>query len=160
MFQLTLATICALTALAPLSTVAQGPRGTGARSEPIVSVNPNGEATSAILDHLITSATESGDTVLVISRAGARESARYAERRLQNALARLIDQSTRLKQGQVVGALGTRTESDGAVEFYLAGELVFVARLRKNSDFSVDCCGDDGAYFPWFRGKSKYSIPR
>jgi hypothetical protein len=132
------------------------------RELPLRATHLDGEYTSYILDHLIARARESRGTIIVISRLGATENRRFNQRRLHNALTRLIDYSSGLPPSQVVGAIGLRTPAEGVVEFYLNGTLHYVVSFRKDRDFIVDCCWEDEgnpSYYPDFKGRSKYQFP-
>ena len=130
--------------------------------EPFRGTYKYGEGTSTLFDEIITEATTSHAAVFVLSRLGAKEDRKYNNRRLHNALVRLVDYPSGLPRSQVIGAIGERTSSTGILEIYLGGVLVYVVDFEKNRDFAVDCCWEDEpspAYYPDFKGLSKYMFP-
>ena len=123
---------------------------------PFTTKGDAGDETSSILDMIISQARRSEGVVIIISRLGEGEiSETLHRRRLHNAWVRLVCYSTPIPREKVVTAMGDRVKGLGQVEFYYQGRLVYIAKLFKEQDFSVDCCGQDSRYYPWYKGNER-----
>jgi len=97
------------------------------------------EGAMARLDFIAIAAEKSGEdeTVIIIARLGSGESSRGL---IAGRLRQVADYlSRRLPRDRVVTAEGARVRGLGQLEFYVAGKLHSVFRLRRNRDLVKGC---------------------
>ena len=127
--------------------------------KPVVTSGRSSEENSALLDVVIDLATKAPLDVIVISRLGRGEtSRRLHERRLHNAVERLVYQGHGVPRQRVIPAAGERLNGKGRVEVYFCGKLIFISEMERGRDFLVDCCDEFPEYYPWYRGKQRVHI--
>ena len=126
------------------------------RSEPEIGTSEGGEFTSMLMDTIIEEVRKTNSIIIIISRLGTGDTRRELHRRrLHNAVARLVDYQRAIPGKQAVTAMGERVDGKGKIEFYVSGRLVYSVLFKPNADFTVDCCGEDPKYYPWYKRPKK-----
>ena len=92
----------------------------------------------------ITLSTPADENIIVISRLGDKDStANLNKRRLHNIRVhwtQLLGDSSRRDPKTIILAEGQSVKGRGQIEFYVRGQLVWIFKIRPNSDFNAADC--------------------